>query len=182
LLLTHLVDDLRTLALAESGGLKLERTTVDLAQLIERLVERFRPQAEMGRIRLEFYPSTAEQIIILADPMRLDQILSNLLSNALRYTPEGGAVLVQVMKQRSQAVVSVSDSGPGIPEEALDRVFERFYRADRARSREAGGTGLGLAIARKLAEEHGGTLRAANLPTGGAQFILELPLQSAESG
>lgn len=176
LLLTRLVDDLRTLALAESGELKLERRAVDLTQVVQRSLERFRPQAELSHIDLAFEGIGAEQAIVQADPLRLEQILSNLLSNALRYTPGGGRVQVQVVKQSGQVEVRVADSGPGIPEGALDRIFERFYRVDASRSREGGGTGLGLAIAKKLAEEHGGSLQAANLPAGGAQFTLRLPL------
>jgi len=103
----------------------------------------------------------------MADPMRLEQILSNLLSNALRYTPQGGQVRLGLARQGQQVQLVVTDSGPGIPPEALAHIFERFYRADRSRSRAEGGSGLGLAIARQLAEAQGGTLTAANQPQGG---------------
>jgi signal transduction histidine kinase len=108
--------------------------------------------------------------------VRVDQILSNLLSNALRHTPDGGRVGVKLEKDLKAIRVQVQDSGPGIPPEALEHIFERFYRADRSRSRLEGGTGLGLAIARKLAEAHAGSLTAANLPQGGATFTLSIPL------
>jgi len=178
LLLTRLVDDLRTLALVDSGELKLEITSVDLPGLVERLVERFRPQAAQNQITLLVTsriplssPRTGQ-----VDPFRMDQILNNLLSNALRYTPSGGQIEVVIESDERKARVSVHDSGPGIPEEALPHVFERFYRADRSRSRSEGGTGLGLAIARKLAEAQAGSLVAENHPKGGAIFTLQLSL------
>ncbi|MEW5869417.1 MAG: ATP-binding protein [Chloroflexota bacterium] len=174
-LLNRLVEDLRTLALAESGQLKLERLPTDLAALAGRMVERFRPQAESQGVSLQLAVETTPGTV-LADPMRLEQILSNLLSNALRYTPQGGQVRLELARQAQQAQLVVADSGPGIPPEALAHIFERFYRADRSRSRAEGGTGLGLAIARQLAEAQGGTLSAANQPQGGAAFTLRLPL------
>ena len=177
LLLTHLVDDLRMLALVDSGELMLERTEVDFRPLTERIVERFKPQAASHDIKLELLNEARTEGAWSAsvDPVRVDQILSNLLSNALRHTPDGGRVDVKLEKDSNAIRVQVQDSGPGIPPEALEHVFERFYRADRSRSRLEGGTGLGLAIARKLAEAHGGSLTAANLPQGGASFSLSIP-------
>jgi len=182
LLLTRLVDDLRTLALAETGQLKLERQPTNLAALVERLVERFKPQAAQRQVTLSLEngrssgagPDTS--ILVDLDPMRVEQILNNLLSNALRFAPQAGEILIGLARTGAQVQVSVRDSGPGIPAEALPHVFERFYRADRSRSRSEGGTGLGLAIALHLAEAHGGTLVAANSPQGGAVFTLSLPL------
>jgi signal transduction histidine kinase len=106
----------------------------------------------------------------------MEQILGNLLSNGLRYSPEGGKVEMKVSSSSKAVRLAVHDSGPGIPEASLPRIFERFYRADRSRSRGEGGTGLGLAIARQLAEAHGGRLAAANHLLGGAVFTLEIPL------
>jgi len=177
LLLTRLVDDLRTLALAESGQLKLERTPTDLQDLAQRVVERFLPQAAARSIDLIVGAASTEKFpLISADPIRLEQILNNLLSNALRYTPNGGQILVKTGRQPHALQLSVQDSGPGIPADALPHVFERFYRADRSRSRSEGGTGLGLAIARHLAEAHGGSLKADNSAQGGALFTLTLPV------
>jgi signal transduction histidine kinase len=113
---------------------------------------------------------------IQADPGRLEQIVGNLLSNALRYTPESGIVELAIGRDRGDVILTVRDHGPGISPEALPKVFERFYRADKSRSREEGGTGLGLAIARRLAEAHNGTLAAENHPMGGALFTLRLPV------
>jgi two-component system sensor histidine kinase BaeS len=177
LLLTHLVGDLRTLALVDAGELKLERSLVDLTSLLERIVERFKPQAAQDRISIimEGFPSE-KPVQVSVDPFRIDQILSNLISNALRHTPKGGQVVLTMEMAPAQVEVIIRDSGQGIPIESLPHVFERFYRADRSRSRAEGGTGLGLAIARKLAEANGGTLSAANHPRGGAIFTLTLPL------
>jgi len=182
LLLTRLVDDLRTLALAETGQLKLERQPTDLAALVERLVERFKPQAAQRQVTLSLENGLSSSAgpgapgLVDLDPLRVEQILNNLLSNALRFAPQAGEILIGLARTSAQVQVSVRDSGPGIPSEALPHVFERFYRADRSRSRSEGGTGLGLAIALHLAEAHGGTLVAANHPQAGAVFTLSLPL------
>lgn len=176
LLLTRIVEDLRTLALAESGQMPLERTEIDFTGLIRRLVDRFQPQAARRSIGFKFQ-SCSECPAIQADPGRLEQIVGNLLSNALRYTPEAGIVELAVSRDRTDLILTVRDHGPGISPESLPLVFERFYRADKARSREEGGTGLGLAIARQLAEAHGGSLSAENHPMGGALFRLRLPVE-----
>jgi len=106
----------------------------------------------------------------------VEQILTNLLSNALRYTPVNGSIEVAVTALPGSTRISILDSGPGIPKDSLPFIFERFYRVDRSRSRTDGGSGLGLAIARNLARAHGGELTAANHASGGAQFILTLPI------
>lgn len=180
LLLTRLVDDLRTLALVDAGELKLECSAVDLPGLVERLVERFRPQAAQNQITLVVASTIASSSprTVFVDPFRMDQILNNLLSNALRYTPTGGQIDIAIDSDGRQIRVSVHDSGPGIPLDALAHVFERFYRADRSRSRSEGGTGLGLAIARKLAEAQAGSLSAENHPRSGAIFTLQLPISA----
>jgi two-component system OmpR family sensor kinase/two-component system sensor histidine kinase BaeS len=186
LLLSRLVDDLRTLALADAGQLTLERTPTDFAKLVQRTVERFEPQAATRQvsISLDLPPDTSSLPLLSLDPMRIEQIINNLLSNALRYTPQGGKIECQLSTNAPSAipnaytaVFTIHDSGAGIPLEALPHVFERFYRADRARSRAEGGTGLGLAIARQIAEAHDGTLTAANHPQGGAIFTLTLPIE-----
>ncbi len=178
-LLTRLVEDLRTIALVDDGELKLECTRVDLSDQVQRVVVQFNPQAAAHKVQLHIDDRTASSkpTTVMVDPQRLDQILGNLLSNALRYTPEGGEILLTIDKENGRIQVVVQDSGPGIPPEALEHIFERFYRADRSRSRSEGGAGLGLAIARKLAVAQGGSLTAANDPSGGAKFILTLPAQ-----
>ena len=175
-MLTRLVEDLQTLALADAGKIELERTPTDLVALIGSVVERFQPQAALHRVSLiqSVPPSGIPPVSI--DPVRVEQILTNLLSNALRYTPVNGSIEVAVTALPGSTRISILDSGPGIPKDSLPFIFERFYRVDRSRSRTDGGSGLGLAIARNLARAHGGELTAANHASGGAQFILTLPI------
>jgi two-component system OmpR family sensor kinase/two-component system sensor histidine kinase BaeS len=175
-LLTRLVEDLRTLALADAGELRLEAAPVDLPALVRRVLERFRPEAESRSITLQLYTTNAETLRRLpADGGRIEQVLNNLFSNALRHTPDGGEVSASLAAAGDWAEVRIRDSGAGIAAEDLPRLFERFFRADASRSRAAGGTGLGLAIARQIALAHGGDLLAGNHPEGGAEFTLRLP-------
>jgi signal transduction histidine kinase len=175
-LLTRLVEDLRTLALVDAGQLALERTPTDFPALVQRMVDRLIPTASAHQVKLSLELPAAPIHPISLDPLRVEQILGNLLSNALHHTPEGGQICLKLASASGAVSLSVRDTGPGIPAEALPHLFERFYRADKARSRVDGGSGLGLTIARQLAEAHGGTLTAANHPEGGAVFTLNLPV------
>jgi signal transduction histidine kinase len=176
-LLTRLVEDLRTLAMADAGQLVLHCSPVDIDLLSRQVLERFIPQAEKQSITLSVLENRAQTIAskVSIDPGRIEQILGNLLSNALRHTPEGGSVQLQLEHLPDNVEIKVRDNGPGIPEEALPFIFDRFYRAERSRARSEGGSGLGLAIARQLAQAHGGSLTAANHPQGGAVFTLRIP-------
>ncbi len=175
-MLTRLVDDLRTLALADAGQLTLERAPIDLSGLVEGIVERFQPKAKGLDVQLVLEPPQVHLPLLDLDAIRVEQILSNLLSNGLRYTAPGGTIHIAMQSVGPEVAVTVHDSGPGIPKEALPFVFERFYRVDKARARAEGGSGLGLTIARQLAQAHGGELSAANHPEGGAVFTLRLPV------
>jgi signal transduction histidine kinase len=170
-LLTRLVQDLRTLTLADADELQLEITAVQVNDLVDRLTARFQPQAERKEILLSAVQKQSP-LTVQADPQRLEQILSNLVDNALRHTPQGGSVEIIVSSENEKTLIRVHDTGPGIPEESLPFVFERFYRADRGRARETGGSGLGLAIARRLAEAQGANLTVENDAGGGAVFSL----------
>jgi signal transduction histidine kinase len=173
-MLNHLVEDLRTLTLADAGQLKLDLVTTDIQSLVERVVERFKPQAASRQVDLQLTsaPGCPSSMV---DPARIEQIMNNLLSNALRHTPDGGKIEIILKANGNKLLVTVHDNGPGISEEALPYIFERFYRADRSRSRSEGGSGLGLAIALQIAALHEGTLTADNDPQGGAVFTLSLP-------
>ncbi len=171
-LLGRLVEDLRTLALADAGELQLDKTQLELIGWIRRLVERFEPAAGSRRLSIQ---AAQTEIVVVADPTRIEQILNNLLSNAIRHTPEGGEISVKISTDAENVFVEVRDSGEGIPSGELKKIFDRFYRAQPSRSRGEGGSGLGLAIARQLALAHGGDLTAANHPQGGAVFTLRLP-------
>jgi two-component system, OmpR family, sensor histidine kinase BaeS len=174
-LLTRLVEDLRTLALAEAGQLSLDKKSVDVPSLAAEVVDLFSPAAKASQVNLIYSHPQTPFPVLHVDPSRIEQILSNLVSNALRFTPQGGSIRVDISQDSRSVIISVADTGPGIPDHALYHVFERFYRVDRSRSREAGGSGLGLAIAKKLAQAHEGDLTAANRPEGGAVFTLRLP-------
>jgi signal transduction histidine kinase len=171
LLLIRLVEDLRLLALVDAGQLQLEIIPIDLPELVKRVLDRFRPQADEKDVDLQLSTQGNCQEMNL-DPGRMEQILGNLLSNALRHTPDGSWVKINLECSATLTVLSVLDMGPGIPEESQELIFKRFYRADQGRSRSVGGTGLGLAIARQLAEAQGGKLTAGNHPEGGALFTL----------
>ena len=175
-LLTRLVDDLRMLALADSGQLELVRTPTAIIELIKRVISRVEPQAADRHVQIQ-HALDESPLSLSLDAQRIEQILHILLDNAMRYTQDGGVILVQCSFISDQCVLTVRDNGPGIPPEDLTRIFERFYRADKSRSRADGGTGLGLSIARKIAQAHGGDLAADNHPEGGAVFTLNLPFQ-----
>jgi signal transduction histidine kinase len=192
LVLSRLVDDLRDLALAEAGQLHLERELVDVAELALRAAESFRTRAAGQEVSLATNLSP-ELPPVYGDAQRLSQVLMNLLTNALRYTPAGGRVtvtarLVSDEEQRSEGagekkgrssapllLISVADSGQGIPAEDLPYVFDRFYRADKSRARASGGSGLGLAIARQIVEAHGGRIWAESQVGAGSIFSFTLP-------
>lgn len=176
-LLNRLVEDLRTLALADAGQLSLERSRTDLGLLVQKVVETYRPEAQTIGISLIADIPPEPSIYGMVDTARVEQILGNLIMNALRYTPEGGEVTLRLRydSQKTKVVLEVIDSGEGIPAPDLERVFERLYRVDPSRSRQAGGSGLGLAITRKLVEAHDGSIHAENRSNGGAIFRIELP-------
>lgn len=174
-LLTRLVSDLRLLSLAEAGQLKLERVKIDPAELIMRAVEPFRLQAQSSQIELalELAPNLPS---ISVDADRIAQVIRNLLSNALRHTPAGGRVTVTCRNDKTQSLlITVSDTGEGIPPDDLPFVFDRFYRADKSRSRASGGSGIGLAIVKQLVEAHGGKVRAESQSGQGTTFGFTLP-------
>lgn len=173
--LARLVEDLRMLALADAGQIPLEFHEIAPVDLVRRIYERFRPEADVKSISLDLVNETSGTALSLqGDERRIEQILNNLMSNALRFTPEGGKITLKIVQQGNMLSFVVEDTGPGISPEDLPFIFERFYRGNRNTSSE--GTGLGLAIARQLALAHGGTLEAANRPEGGAKFTLRLPL------
>lgn len=167
--LGELVEDLRTLTLAETGHLPLEKVKLELGGLVEEVVEGVRPVAmeEGVQIVLQRDPD----LFVLADPRRVRQVLGNLLSNALRFSPPGSTITLSTMGHGAEIWVSVQDQGPGIPPEDLPHIFERFYKADKSRSE--GGTGLGLAIAKEIVQAHGGRIWVEN--QGGARFTFALP-------
>ncbi len=177
-LLERLVEDLRLLTLAESRQIHFERKDVDLDALVGRLIPLFEAQASEKDIRLQAQ-ATPGLPTVVADPQRLEQVIGNLLSNALRHVPEGGEIILSTTASASAVCVLVSDNGPGVPEADLPRLFERFWRGDKSRSRSSGGAGLGLAIAKQLVEAQGGAIQARNRPQGGLEVLCEFPANEA---
>jgi two-component system, OmpR family, phosphate regulon sensor histidine kinase PhoR len=168
-----IIEDLLTISELESGRLKLDLQPLALRPLVEKLVNDFKAQAEARHVKLE---TELPSVQVRADPLRLEQALGNLVDNAIKYGGSGGEVQVSARPLEDGFVeISVKDNGPGIPADALDRVFERFYRVDKSRSREQGGTGLGLAIVKHIIQTHGGRVWAISQPGQGAQFCLTLP-------
>ncbi|WP_129626819.1 sensor histidine kinase [Candidatus Oscillochloris fontis] len=179
---TQLVDELHDLAQIESGRVSLKLAPLPIGPVIERALERIRPQADRKGLTLGAEIPHIEQAVLM-DPNRVGQVLLNLLHNAVKFTAEGGNVQIRVRLIGEDAgqvgpwlLVSVCDSGVGIPASDLPRIFERFYKVDRARTRHAGGTGLGLAIAKHLIEGHGGRLWAESVEGRGSTFSFTLPV------
>jgi signal transduction histidine kinase len=175
MLLSHLVDDLQELSLAEAGGLTLERQLVALADVVDRAIGAARPRAKAEGIALRV--DLAEDLpLVDVDPRRIGQVLRNLLDNGLTHTGPGGEIVVDAHSDDEWVEVSVRDTGAGIAAEDLPYVFERFYRADRSRSRATGGAGLGLAIVKQLVEAHGGRIEVESEIGQGTWFTFTLPV------
>jgi signal transduction histidine kinase len=178
--LTRLVEDLRTLSLADEGQLRLDMTSVDVASIVEQVIQS--QTAKVNGLNVTMQSEIAPHLApVNADEDRLVEVLANLLDNALRYTPPGGTVTVSAAQEASQIVTRVRDTGPGIPEEDLPFVFERFWRGDKSRNRESGGSGMGLAIVRQLVELQGGTITVESPKGEGTVFTIRLPANSTSS-
>jgi signal transduction histidine kinase len=173
--LEHLIEDLRILTRAEAGELSLDLSMQDPLPLLKRTLAAHEPQAASQSVTLIFQADDAIPQIRI-DPDRFRQILSNLLANALQHTPEEGEISVSISTREHQISISIADTGPGIPEEELDRIFERFYRRDPSRSRTTGGSGLGLSIAKSLVERQEGHITVKSKPGEGATFTIEFPV------
>jgi signal transduction histidine kinase len=183
-LLTHLVNDLRDLSSAESGQLKLDRQSSSMVDLIQRKLTQFEVSARQKNVRLilETQPSIPS---INVDSKRIEQVIGNLLSNAIRHTPEGGQITVSLKtgetrshKGNDSLIVSVADTGEGIPAEHIPYLFERFYRVETSRSRSEGGAGLGLAIVKQMVQAHGGLVWVESQPGQGSTFSFSLPYEA----
>jgi two-component system CheB/CheR fusion protein len=170
-----LIDDLLDVSRITSGKLRLQVEPLHLAPVIEAALETIRPAAEAKQIRLRT-ELNASAGALLGDADRLQQVVWNLLANAVKFTPKGGEVVVRLERVGTSLRIQVADTGPGIPPASLPHLFERFWQEDTSASRPHGGLGLGLAIARHLVELHGGTIAAANSEGGGAVLTVELPI------
>lgn len=172
--MSRMVEDLLTLARADMGALELRKEVVDLGGLVREVWEEVRLWAEDKGVELLFQEDGEARV--MGDRGRLRQLALNLIDNAIKYTPSGGRVELRVVRDGDEVTFSVADTGEGIPAEDLQRIFERFYRVDKARSRQRGGTGLGLSICKWIAEAHGGRISAESELGRGSKFHVFLPL------
>ncbi len=174
--LNSIVTDLLTLVNVDSGGMKLNKSDLKLGQLIQEQTQRLMPLARENGIEMEC--NIKDSCDVLGDATKLQQVFYNLMDNAIKYTHRGGSVTIDVSRTGRRAIVHISDTGVGIPESDLPHIFERFYRVDKARSRETGGTGLGLSIVKQIVLLHGGIINAASKEGEGTVFTVELPIST----
>ncbi|MDP2350687.1 MAG: HAMP domain-containing sensor histidine kinase, partial [Chloroflexota bacterium] len=179
-LLGRIVDDLRTVSLADAGTLPLKLDRVDTDALLAAVARDMEPRATAAGLTLTARSGGAPAVT--ADPDRARQVVSALVDNALRHAPSGGWVRLETRDEGPFVAIAVVDSGPGLADEDLAHLFDRFYQADPARDRTTGTSGLGLAIVRALVEAQGGTVEAANEPGAGARFEVRLPTAGAPGG
>lgn len=176
--LNSLLDDLLTLSRLESANPGLKRESIELRPLIETVLEDFksRPNAESHHLKCIIDEAITTVVV---DPLKISQVLNNLIENALKYTMAGSTIEISARFQQTEIQIRVSDDGPGIPAADLPHIFERFYRVEKGRSREKGGTGLGLSIVKHIVQLHGGQVSVESQPGQGACFVLSLPTSSS---
>ena len=172
--LSLIVSDLLTLVKMDSKTMRLNRSTVNLAQIVTDTAHRLTPVAEKRHQTIKLMLSDSCEMY--ADSAKLTQVVYNLMDNALKYTQENGTIRIRLVRSSRDAILTISDNGPGIPKADQAHIFDRFYRVDKARGRNSGGTGLGLSIVHQLVLMHGGSISVDSEEGHGAQFIVELPI------
>lgn len=172
--LTRIVGDLLTLVNIDSGGMQLNREVFSLKELVQDQVKRLLPLARERGIEMDCIAKDAAEVD--GDLSKLSQVVYNVIDNAIKYTPRGGSVKVELTRSGKKAVVKIADTGIGIPESDLTHIFDRFYRVDKARSRETGGTGLGLSIVKQIVNLHDGDITVTSAENQGSTFTITLPL------
>ncbi|GAA3922295.1 sensor histidine kinase [Hymenobacter algoricola] len=175
--LDALVQDLVTISQLEKGVVRMRRQAFDVAQLVHEIFEQLEQKAGQRHVTLELFPPSLapEGLRVLADRNRIRQVLINLIDNAVKYGKEGGHVIVSLLESSKGVKISVRDDGAGIPKQHQSRIFERFYRVDRSRSRDSGGSGLGLAISKHIVEAHKSTIRVHSEAGLGTTLEFKLP-------
>ncbi len=171
-----LVNDLHLLSLADSRNLHMKKEKLDPLECLEATLRDFRTILDQHRMLVQVYTDVSKPAVMEGDRDRLRQLFSNLLENVLRYTDSPGVLKISSIRKDSRLCICFDDSAPGVPDEALARIFDRLYRVDKSRSRKLGGSGLGLAICRQITESHRGTIRAAHSSLGGLCIRVEFPL------
>ena len=172
--LDMLVQDLLTLSQIETGEIKMHFEDFDIRRLTEEVFEQFENKADKKMIDMRFEPNIPEEVIVYGDWQRINQVMTNLISNAVKYSGEKSKIRVNFIPIDGEVEVVVRDTGEGIPEEDVKRIFERFYRVDKSRSREKGGTGLGLAIVKHIMEGHNTKVEVKSSPGKGSEFKFRL--------
>lgn len=175
--LEHLVDDLRILSLADAGELSINSQTIEPGRLLQEVASLYQYQTQKKNISLELDINSPLPTLEI-DHGRMTQVITNILDNATRYTPEGGRIILSAHQVDDMVHLAIQDSGPGLPPQDVERIFERFYRADASRQREDGGSGLGLAIAKSIVQAHNGQLSAESDAGKGLKVTIALPARS----
>jgi len=175
--LEHLINDLRTLSLADAGELSIALQTIEPERLINEVVTPYQYQTQRKNITLHV-DVAAPLSTLEVDPGRITQVLTNILDNAMRHTPENGQIVLSARQTDDWIEFAIQDSGPGVPQDKLEHIFGRFYRIDASRQREDGGSGLGLAIAKSIIQAHNGELSAESEPGQGLKIIVRLPVKN----
>jgi two-component system, OmpR family, sensor histidine kinase BaeS len=176
--LARLVDDLYELSMTDLGALSYRKQTLDLSQALAKELDAFRDQFQDAGLDLSLQRNIATPVLVEADEQRLSQLFRNLLHNSLRYTDRDGELRVTLAQEAGALLIDFDDTAPGVPADALPRLFERLYRVDGSRSRATGGAGLGLAIARNIVDAHGGSIEALPSALGGLRIRIRLPAQT----
>ena len=174
--LSKIVNDLHELSLADAGALSLKEEPLDPASILRETLRHFRTRFEENQMTVENRVANDPPVTVIGDADRMRQLYSNLLENTLRYADSPGTLKIWQDHTQSRLTLFFEDSGPGVPEEALERLFDRLYRVDKSRSRTPGGSGLGLSICKSIVQALGGDIRAANSVSGGLRIEIELPL------
>ncbi len=169
-----LVKDLVILSQVESGDMKMQFVAIDMLKLLSDIVDQLESRAIKRDTSIRLKPKNLTECIVVADPQRISQVLTNLIENAIKYGRDHGKVLIELEEHKNTWQISVEDDGPGIPKEHLGRIFERFYRVDKSRSRETGGTGLGLAIVKHILNAHNTGISVSSKLDKGTRFTFSL--------
>jgi two-component system phosphate regulon sensor histidine kinase PhoR len=172
--LRFLIEDLLTISELESGNMRMNLQPVELRRLAEKILDDFKTRAAARRMTLT---NAVPELFAAVDADRFQQVIGNLVDNAIKYGRNDGHVTISAHSNNGTIELCIQDDGPGIPSESLERIFERFYRVDKARSREQGGTGLGLSIVKHIVQGHGGRVWARSEPGKGAAFYFTLPAE-----
>lgn len=172
--LSAIINDLLTLVQIDTKGIKLKKEIINLSEMTQEIVYALRPLAYKKGVELELF--CEDSLETKGDQLKLEQVVSNIVDNAIKYTPEGGRVRIETLKDESMALIRISDTGLGISQDDIPHLFDRFYRVDKARSRITGGTGLGLSIANEIINMHGGRIKVTSVENEGSVFCVGLPV------